>query len=404
MVNLADLITADDCREVVRSSLGEGFRVNNYRLEKVKGQPGFLGEYAHLIVTTVQLETEQTQEHSYFVKCLPFTDPKQREIVQEIGIFTKEAVCYRELFSKFEQSPEKVLKWRPDCWLARDDLMVMEDLVDAGFRAMPFQRPFGREHLTLIFERMAQMHACSLDLEYNQMKGKKLGERFGEMLYETTFMRKNPWFEAGLEGILRVALDGSRYSQNSEYRSIIQSQLMDKMDRIYELSEPSGRFQSTQTGEVLYEKPLDCVLFDFQISRYQAPAIDFLCAIYLLTCRSHRDESYDFYVKYYYEQLQQKLSKLHLQAETVLPWEQWLGSLEHYKLFGLVWSGVLHAYVNLPEGYIAQLHESDPKAYHEFGLVSRDAVLMKFFRSDVYYRERLLDSVDETLEYLFGFK
>lgn len=55
MVNLADLITADDCLEVVRSSLGEGFRVNNYRLEKVKGQPGFLGEYAHLIVTTVQL-------------------------------------------------------------------------------------------------------------------------------------------------------------------------------------------------------------------------------------------------------------------------------------------------------------------------------------------------------------
>lgn len=148
---------------------------------------------------------------------MPFTDPKQREIVQEIGIFTKEAVCYRELFSQFEQSPEKVLKWRPDCWLARDDLMVMEDLVDAGFRAMPFQRPFGREHLTLIFERMAQMHACSLDLEYNQMKGKKLGERFGEMLYETTFMRKNPWFEAGL----MVCLLPMRFPSNNLFYSFV---------------------------------------------------------------------------------------------------------------------------------------------------------------------------------------
>nr|XP_029729191.1 uncharacterized protein LOC109429832 [Aedes albopictus] len=422
MVNLSDLISFDDCVEVVQSSLGEGFRVISYRLEKVPGQPGFLGEYAHLVVSTVEIETKLSHDHSYFVKCLPFTDAKQREVVQDLGIFTKEAVCYRELFSRFERNPEKVLKWRPECWLARDDLMVMEDLVEAGYRSMPFQRSFGKEHMTLILERMAQMHACSLDFQYNKLKGSRLDEKFGKMLFETTFMRENPWFVAGLKGVLKIALDGSKYSRNPEYKSIIQSQLMDKMDRIYELSQPSHRFQSVivhkdlwynnmmfrfeqdQTGNVLYDKPLDCVLIDFQISRYQPPAIDFFCTIYLLTRRPHRDQLYDFYVKYYHDQLRQKLDKLQLQVDLVLPWQQWLESLEHYKLFGLLWSGVLHAYVNLPEGYIGELHAADPEAYHEFGLVSRDAVLMRFFHSDLYYRETLLDSIDETLEYLFGFK
>nr|XP_019526155.2 uncharacterized protein LOC109398282 [Aedes albopictus] len=422
MINLSDLITDDDCLEVVRNALGDGYRVITYRLEKIAGQPGFLGEYAHLVVCTEQIETELRQDHSYFVKCLPFTDAKQRQIIEEIGIFTKEARCYRELFSRFEKSPEKVLKWRPECWLARDDLMVMEDLDVAGFRTMLFQKPFGKEHMVLILERMAQMHACSLDLEFNRMKGNKLDETFREMLFETTFMRESPWFVAGLKGILRTALDGSKYSQNPEYKAIVHSQMMDKMNRIYELSQPSSSFQSVivhkdlwynnmmfcfernQEGEILYDKPSDCILIDFQISRYQPPAIDFLCTIYLLTRRPHRNQLYDFYVKYYYDQLQQKLDILQLQLDRILPWQQWLDSLEHYKLFGLLWSGVLHAYVNLPEGYIGKLHAEDPEAYHEFGLISRDAVLMKFFHSDAYYRETLLDSVEETLEYLFEFK
>lgn len=53
MANLSDLISSDECAEVVRNSyVRDGtFRVVNYRLDKVAGQPGYLGEYAHLVVT-----------------------------------------------------------------------------------------------------------------------------------------------------------------------------------------------------------------------------------------------------------------------------------------------------------------------------------------------------------------
>ncbi|XP_065075712.1 uncharacterized protein LOC135699396 [Ochlerotatus camptorhynchus] len=406
MIKLSDIISSDECIEVVRNSRvhDHTFRVVNYRLDKIEGEPGYIGEYAHLEVT-VELENGQTLITKYFLKCLPFTDLKQRQYVLDLGMFTKEAVCYRELLSTFEQNPEKVIKWRPACWLARDDLMVMEDLVNSGYRSMPFQRPFGQTHMELVLERMAQMHACSLDLEYNRMNGVKLGDQFEGMLYETAYTRQNTWFVTGLKGILTAALEGSKYAKHPEYKAIIQAELLHRLDRIYELSEPLNRFQSQdQTGADNYDRPIDCVLIDFQLVRYQPPAIDFLCTIYMLTRRFQRNELYDYYAKYYHEQLGEKLRKLNLQIESILPWKQFLDSLDHYKLFGLLWSGVMHAYVNLPEGHLAELHVKDSEAYHEFVSVSRDAVLMKFLSTDRYYRDTLLDSVDETMEYLFGFK
>lgn len=423
MANLQDLISSDECSEVVRSSISQGgsFRVVDYGLDKVDGKLGYIGEYAHLVVT-VELENGKTLTIKYFLKCLPFTDPKQRQFVVELGLFTKEAICYRELFSKLKQKPEKVIKWRPACWLARDDLMVMEDLMDGGYQLMPFQAPFDTSHMKLVLERMAQMHACSLDLEYNQMNGEKLDEKFGRMLYETLFTRKNAWFMTGLKGIVTAALEGSRYAECAEYKAIIQAELLQRMDRIFELSEPSDRFQSVlvhrdlwynnmmfrfekdQFGAINYDRPIDCVLIDFQQARYQPPAVDFLSTIHLLTRRSQRNELFDFYVEYYYEQLQKKLRKLNLQIDSMLPRKQFQDSLEYYKLFGMIWSGVLHAYVNLPEGYLSELHIKNPEAYHEFGTISRDAVLRKFLRSDRYYRDTLLESVDEMLEYLFSFK
>lgn len=423
---LCDLISAGECEEVVRNSgaVAVDFRVVDYRLDKVAGQPGYLGEYAHLTVTIKDIkENSHTQDSRYFVKCLPFSDPKQRKIIQEYGIFAKEADSYRELFSRYSRDPEKVTKWSPHCWLARDDLIVMEDLLLSGYRPMPVRKEFEKTHLLSIIETMAQMHACSLELELNRMNGTKLGDKFGSMLFETTFMRESTWFSAGLKGIVKAATCGSKYALNTNYKRIIKEEMESKMDRIYQLSESTDRFQSVVVHRDMwynnlmfkfdtnpsnccpdYSRPTSSVLLDFQIARYLPPAVDFLCAIYLLTRRHHRDLHYETYVQYYYKTLEGKLNNFGLQIECILPWDQFQESLEHYRLVGLLWSGVLLAFVNLPEGYLGELHINDPEAYHAFCLESRDSVIMEFLNKDRFYRDNLLDSVDETLEYLFGFK
>ncbi|KAL9708230.1 hypothetical protein quinque_011748 [Culex quinquefasciatus] len=417
------LITIEECAAVVQNSntVTGSFDVVSYRIDRVGGQPGYLGEYSHLVVS-VKKGDGDLQDFRYFVKYLPITDMTQRKIIEEIGIFTKEAVCYREMFPKFEQGSEKVQKWKPACWLARDDLMVMEDLVDNGFEGMPYRKEFGQGHMLRIIESMAQMHACCLDLEINQMKGIKLEDKFGSMLFETTFM-DNPWFMSGLKGIKKAALCASKYSKNPSYKETIETEMDSKIDRIFQLVEPSTQYQSVvvhrdlwfnnfmfrfpknpSTGATDYDTPSSCVLLDFQIARYLPPAVDFHCAIYLLTRRFHRDQFYESYVEHYFKTLTDKLEKLNLDINTILPWDQFRESLDHYRLVGLLWSGVLLAFVNLPEGYLHDLRVNQPQTYYDFCLVSRDKVIEEFLDKDRYYRDNLLDTVDETLEYLFGFK
>ncbi|XP_058815883.1 uncharacterized protein LOC131679227 [Topomyia yanbarensis] len=425
MSNMNDLISIEECVEVIRNArtaTNATFKVLNYQVNKIGGQLGYLGEYAYLVVT-IEEEHGQTEDLKYFMKCLPFTDPKQRQIVEEVGMFKKEALTYRELFSKFNQDATKVMKWRPSCWLIRDDLLVMEDLTTKGYLAMAYRKDFNKLHMLKIFESMAQMHACSLDLEFNQMNREKLGSKFEPMLYETTFMKDSQWFTVGLMGIMKVALEGSKYALNATYKERISSEMIAKMDEIYQLMEPSDRFQSVvvhrdlwfnnmmfqfeqhpSKGTIDYDKPTSCTLIDFQIARYLPPAVDFWCAIYLLTRRAHRDQYYETYKEYYYQTLGAKLRKLDLDIQHILPWEQFVESLAHYRLVGLLWSGILLGFVNLPEEFLCNLHTNDTKAYYEFCLVNRDEIIMDFFRKDRYYRERLLDTVEEALEYMFKFQ
>lgn len=195
------------------------------------------------------------------------------------------------------------------------------------------------------------------------------------------------------------------------------------MEQLFELLEPSVKYQSVlvhrdlwpnnfmfrfpkdpKSGITYYETPSSCVLLDFQLARYLPPAVDLLCAIYILTRRSHRDAFYESYVDHYYQSLTNKLEKLDLDIKTILPWNSFRESLEHYRLVGLLWSGVLRSFVNLPEGYLPDLRRSHPQSYNDFFFVSRDQVIEEFLNKDRYFRDNFVDTVDETLEYLFALK
>ncbi|XP_052562839.1 uncharacterized protein LOC128092632 [Culex pipiens pallens] len=419
------LITIEECAEVVRNSKAiqsnASFDIVRYRLDKVGGLPGYLGEYARLVVSVKC--NRVIQEFRYFVKSLPITDWSHRKLIEKVGYHAKESECYREMFPRFKQSPEQVQKWRPSCWLVKADLMVMEDLVDNGFEAMPYRMEFGQGHMLRIIDSLAQMHACSLDLEMNQLNGVKLGKQFESMLFETIFRRESPWIKAGLQGIKKAALFASKYSKNPTFKQTIETEMDSRMEQLFELLEPSVKYRSVlvhrdlwpnnfmfrfpkdpKSGITDYDTPSSCVLLDFQLARYLPPAVDLLCAIYILTRRSHRDAFYESYVDHYYQSLTNKLEKLNLDIKTILPWNSFRESLEHYRLVGLLWSGVLRSFVNLPEGYLPDLRRSHPQSYNDFFFVSRDQVIEEFLNKDRYSRDNFLDTVDETLEYIFAFK
>ncbi|XP_049281240.1 uncharacterized protein LOC125762792 [Anopheles funestus] len=416
-------LTTDDCNVIVRADPkigGEVLKVTKYESEQVPGQPGYLGEYNYL---TIYYKTvhETIMRGRYFMKSLPYHDVVLTKAVEEWGVFRKEAELYCQLFNKYERDPNKVIKWVPDCLLARNNLIVMEDLTSAGYRTTEFQNSLDEQHMKLVFDRLAQMHACSLHFEANQLDGQSIESLYGKrILFETTFTPTSGWFVAGLKGIQKVALERNHYSNDPTKKAIIEDQLWSNLERIYTLTESTNEFRSVvvhrdlwvnnimfkydQTGELQHNEPKDCILVDFQLARYLPPSVDYLSALYLLTDSAHRTQYEEKYDEYYYNSLQQKLSLLGLNGSAILPQEQFRKSLNHYRLLALVWTGVLHGFVNFPKGVLDRLHHEDPETYTRMSMENRDDFIIKYYDSDRFYRDRFNDLVTELLQHLFDFK
>ncbi|XP_052897653.1 uncharacterized protein LOC128304499 [Anopheles moucheti] len=416
-------LSIDDCSMIVEADREIGvevLKVIKYELEQVPGQPGYLGEYYYL---TIYYKTvhESIMCGRYFMKSLPYHDLVLTKAVQEWGVFRKEAELYCELFNRFERSGDKVIKWVPDCLLARNHLLVMEDLSRAGYRTTQFlHNSLNEQHMKLVFDRLAQMHACSLHFEANQLEANSIESLYGSrVLFETTFTPTSGWFVAGLKGIQKVALERNHYAKDPVKRTIIEDRLWSNLERIYTLAESTDEFRSVvvhrdlwvnnimfkydQTGN-LPNEPTDCMLIDFQLARYLPPAVDYLSALYLLTDSAHRKQYEKNYDEYYYNSLRQKLTLLGLDGSSILPMEQFRTTLNHYRLLALVWTGVLHGFVNFPKGVLARLHHEDPETYTRMSMEDRDDFIIKYYDSDRFYRDRLNDLVTELLEYLFDFK
>uniref|UniRef100_A0A182K3L4 CHK domain-containing protein n=1 Tax=Anopheles christyi TaxID=43041 RepID=A0A182K3L4_9DIPT len=404
------------------------YKVIKFETTHIPGQPGYLGAYYFL---TISYETVDGTIKSgrYFMKSLPYHDAILTKAVEDWGIFRKEAELYSHIFTNYEKDG-KVIKWVPECFLARHNLLVMEDLTSEGYQTISFQTTLNEQHMKVIFDCLAQMHACSLNFEINHLCGKSIGSLYNDdILFETTFTSTSGWFVAGLKvtdvhwdskyGIQKIAVARNRYSRDPEKKKIIESQLWGCLEKIYKLAENTQEFRSVIVHRDLWinnlmfkyghtddmcEQPTDCILIDFQLARYLPPCVDFLCALYILTNNEHRTHYADQYVELYYNSLQKKIKILGLDGPSILSREQFEKSLDHYRLFGLVWAGVLHGFVNFPKGLLAQLHQEDPQTYTKISMENRDDIILKYYDSDRFFHDRLDDIVTELLEYLFNFK
>nr|XP_029729192.1 uncharacterized protein LOC109429831 [Aedes albopictus] len=417
-----EVISAEECGQIVRNALGSNdTTVVEYEVTKIPGHIGFLGEYLRLEVL-VEKNGVQSRER-YFLKSLPITDKNQRAMMESLGFFRKEVGVYSRILSGFGHN-EVPVKWRPNCYLTRADLIVLEDLKwQQGFSMIHFQTALEQSHLHLVLEAVAQMHALSLNYEYNCVSGQRLDDLYADVLFETSVIRDNSWFMAGLSGIKAIALNGTKYSSDPAKKQIMEQHIDEKLNEIFEIVKPTHDFQSVlvhrdiwlnnlmfqfekdpATGEDKPDIPKRCILLDFQICRYLPPIVDLLLTLYLTTRRSHREQFFQDYLRFYYDHLSDRMRSFKLNPDQVLPFEQLERSIGHYKIIAHVFAGVYLALTNLPANVLDQLHQDDPELYHQYCNSNRDEFMLKYLREDEFYRETMTECVEETVEYFFGFE
>ncbi|GAB0089206.1 uncharacterized protein DMENIID0001_037100 [Sergentomyia squamirostris] len=408
------LVTRAECVEIVSQTMNlDRVHVIDYVIEAASDEIlGFLGEYFKL---TIEIEENSIKKKLYyFLKALP-RDPDQREMIERIGLFHKEVQLYSILLPKLKWNTGSS-KWRPNCYLSRYDLLIMEELGHLGYGHLPNRMEFTENHMQETLKCLARMHAASLEFETNHCENTRLDAIYGSLLFESQITGKNTWFKAGLEAVRAYA---ERKSSFTDYKLIQEGKLMEMMERVYEFQETSLNYQNVlchrdlwtknimfqfpkvETSDNLdYANPQHCLLMDFQICRYQPPAIDVLLTIFFNTRRPHRDQHFQTYLKFYHDFLTSELEQFDIDGNSKIPWNEFLTSCEYYKLMPLIFNCVYAPLTHLTPGVMVELQKSDPERYHIVCNQDRNDFVLDHMDHDQYYNDYVTEVMEELLEHL----
>lgn len=184
-----------ECESIVRkASREQNVKIENFSIENFGSYLGFLGEYFRLKINAEVCGAPK--EFNFFLKSLPSYDLKQRKMLVETGIFSKESKLYDSLLSELRLLTENDDdSWCPAAYLCRDDVLVLDNMAMKGFQMLPTNAEFSQTHVEVTLRTLAKFHAASL---FYETKGKSIPNDFGEILFETS-VDDIPWFHSGLQ-------------------------------------------------------------------------------------------------------------------------------------------------------------------------------------------------------------
>lgn len=334
---------------------------------------------------------------------MPLKNEHQREIIETGGHFKKEVLLYSLLFSKMVNQIG-ASKWRPTCYLAKPELLVLEDIHD--YNHVLARTSFSELHVIESLKGLARMHSACF--EFEESLNMNLDEKFKDVFQET-ITRDNPWLLSGFSSVKAVALNNPKFKDIFDK---INENIISEFNKIFDVLEPSSEFKNILChrdlwGNNIFFKensegiPQHCILLDFQLAKYNPPALDFINCVHFNTRRQHRDKNWLKYQQIYYSQLIKEGSKLGVDISKKVSWEDFIKSCESYKIFPLIINCIFVPLTQLPNGFLNDLENKDVKKYQSLLNVNRDEFIIDFMKNDQFYAEYVNKVVEELVEEIF---
>lgn len=384
--HLNNLLTKEECKKILEQSAITS-EVVDFQIIKVEGGvEGFLGEHLKLTITTAK------DSQAYFLKSLPIFNLRKRKFLERAGIFKKEV----DLYGLLEQFSGE---WKPRCYLARNDLIVLEDLSLKGFQTAPDRFEFNQAHVKLVLEVLASLHGSSMNFEVKS--GESIAEKYKNCLFEVSALRDNTWFVTGLKCLVSVAAEATKYSyalQTEEARGGFFEKLLEVTDHVQTQDFSSNKaicHRDIWNKNLMFypnsENPEKCVLIDFQIAGYLPPGTDLMMALVMLQRRADREMHFEENLQLYYAKLGAHLT--HLKLTKV----QLKSQCTYFHRLALVLKGIFLTMTHLPPGEMNKIH-ADEAEYHRFICENRAPIVLKYLRQDKCLRDLMVETVEELFE------
>lgn len=402
-------ISKRDCKEILQKELkNKNFFCQEFKVEKIGEFLGFLGEYFQLRISA---EVDGvSRSFSYFVKAQSIRNQQENQIQDEKVFHKKEISIYREIFEKaFDVKLGMAGDWRPEIFLSKEDVLVLEDLSVKGYKTLPFQFKFRQKHVEEALKMLARFHSCSIIYE-EKNHGKKIGEQFEEVLVDEGFSVTNPWLHTSFSAVEMVAKTKTKYSKSHHqiFGESLNAKLHEMLERMYQPVDDVMKVLSHcdawknnlmfTFADEGFEEPTNCILLDFQIAKYLPLPIDVLIAIAANTRRSHCMEIMKDYLKFYYSRLEYELLKSGIDLKSMISFEKFIKSCEYFKHVALVYNAISIMISHIPTKVYAQMSVEE---FRTFTIVSRNEVVANFMQEDSFYNECVTEAVEQLVEYLY---
>lgn len=400
------LISKRDCEKILSKELKEqNFVVKTFKLENIGEFMGFLGEYYSLEIAADV--GGYSRDFSYFMKSLPTLNPEEKQIQDEQGFHKKEIAIYQEIFEK--EFDGVAVSWCPKIFLARQDVLVLENLSTRGFKTLPFRFKFKQPHVEEALKTLARFHSCSFVYE-EKNPGSKIGSKFKHILTENGFSTDNPWFHTSLNAVEMVAKTRTKYAKSHQqiFVESLNKKLLEMLERLYRPSVDILKVLSHSDvwknnlmftfDDEGFENPNNCILLDFQLSKYLSLPIDVLMAIILNTRRSHCEEMMENYLKFYFNRLEVELARNGIDLKSKLSYRKFRESCDYFKLIAVVYNAISIMITHIPISVYAAMTIDE---YESFTIRDRNAIVAKLMDEDAFYETCAVEAVEELIEYLY---
>ncbi|XP_067007875.2 uncharacterized protein [Anabrus simplex] len=379
---------------------------------------GFQGDHFR-VKLSVSVDGQQPQEFNMFVKTVPVGSDFKTVFVVATNAYVKEISIYTSIFEEFRKYgliPQET-PWAPKCFLTRSDLLVMEDLISAGFRMFNKFEYMDFPHCKIVLSTLARLHAASIIYEEKEKlrtgRNCSLNELFPVTLFETMYPGDpenvmSITMRTGIKSVLEMIKVMENYGMKSKYLNTILQSFKQKAELIFEYVKPSNKYRNVVSHGDLWPNnlmfryaensgvPEEVRLVDYQMVRYAPPALDVMSFLHLVTNREFRRNNLETLLSLYHGQLVRVLERHDV---NVIPWEEFLESCRHYAQAARIIVPLIQHAVLLPDHLLATLL-STKASYEKFILKDRGDVVVQCFKDVEYYKERLTGDIEELIEFV----
>jgi thiamine kinase-like enzyme len=347
-------LTYSDIQTIISRIFGITVKLLSYRFEIFStNSTGILGTHRSLLVDIIDESSKnnEVKSMSFFVKTRP--DSKIQNFIMDDSIFDEEVFFYNKIHHLMLDS--KCEKWSPQCYLARPDVLVFEDLRSQNFYLCE-EYILNEQHVKSALTALARFHGSSIVVE--KRLGKPLQEVFAEAFVEKLFLDSTKMGQVTRVGIETIALIAKRFDMD-----------MDLVAKVSDRACEMAKNNTTGFGVICHGdlwknnllfddcQPPNCILIDYQILRYHSPVTDVHMLLYLNMIPETRQQMEMSLLEHYYSVLQDVLARSDCKLLTPT-YESIVKDYQEYRLVGILYACIYQPALYMKSNLVKILNDS----------------------------------------------